>query len=184
MNAQMRTGAVYSFFYSGWKTNLKIYAFIMYAGPASNYAHALNLGAVQLSNFDRIKVIRVIQKLSKVQNSTYYNGFLLYKIFKTYLRNEMNKCYRRYKKHAINRVALLNYGINKKSEFSETEIKMFDRSQYAQANNDYIVKMMNMYTNKKFDINEYRNNFADAKGSALMDSAKQNTSNPDINTSE
>lgn len=160
MNAQMRTGAIYSFFYSNWKTNMKIYAFIFYAGPNSPYVHALNLGSNQLSNFDRIKLVTTIKKLSGLNNSTLYNGRLLYQIFKTYLYDQVKKSYKKYNKNYIQRVALINYGLNKASEFSMQEMSSIDKAQMQLANRDIVVKMMNFYTNKGVTLNNVRDKFA------------------------
>lgn len=156
----LRTGAIYTFFYNNWHTNMKVYAFIFYAGPQSSYAHALNIGAVQLNSFDRVKLVMTIKKLAKISNSTYYNGRLLYKIFKTYLWPQVRKCYRTYNKLYIQRVALINYGINKASEFSIEEMKDSNQTQFSIAQRDLIIKIMNLYTGTGTKLSDFRQTFA------------------------
>ena len=52
----LKTGSIYTLYYSHWKTNLKIYAFILWGNPISPKVHALNLGAKQLTTVDRAKI--------------------------------------------------------------------------------------------------------------------------------
>jgi len=156
----MRTGAIYSFFYLTWKSNLKIYAFVFYAGQNSQYVHAMNLGAVQLNNYDRIKIVTTIKKLAALNRSTLYDGRLLYQIFKTYLYDQVKKSYRIYNKSYIQRVALINYGLNRATEFSVMEMKNIDRTQLGIAQRDIVVKMMNLYTNKGVSLAQTRDKFA------------------------
>mgnify|MGYP006919564913 FL=1 len=63
MSAQLRIGSIYSFFYTTWKTNIKVYAFILYSGPNSPHVHAINLAAQQLTNYDKIKLITTIKDI-------------------------------------------------------------------------------------------------------------------------
>ena len=166
MNMQMRTGAIYSFFYLTWKSNLKIYAFVFYAGQNSQYVHAMNLGAVQLNNYDRIKIVTTIKKLAALNRSTFYDGRLLYQIFKTYLYDQVKKSYRTYNKSYIQRVALINYGLNRATEFSVMEMKNIDRTQLGIAQRDIVVKMMNLYTNKGVSLAQTRDKFAKLRGAS------------------
>lgn len=139
-------GSIYSLWYQQWKTNNKVYAFILFG--AGQKVHALNLGARQLNVSDRAKIVRVIVKLTKIKQSTKYNGALLYRIFKMYLPREMNKCYRTYYRQWITRSALINYGLNSEEDFSELELKFQDKNLSAQAKNDFLVKMLNMATGR------------------------------------
>lgn len=159
----MKTGGIYSFWYTNWKTNTRIIAFILYAGPQSTKVHALNLGARQLNIVDRIKLLRVIKKLSNVASSTNYNGRLLYKIFKTYLAKEIGKCYRTYHKVFVQRITLVNYGLNKPEEYTNMEIRMYNKFQYSTAARDLMVKAMNFMTQTGFDLNKYNSQFAKPK---------------------
>lgn len=156
----MRTAAIYSFWYSNWKTNMRIIAFVFYAGQNSQLVHALNIGALQLTSYDRIKIITTIKKMSAIKNTTFYNGRLLYKIFKTYLWPQVKKCYRTYNKLYISRVTLVNYGLNNPSEFSIQELNGFDKTQYNLAKRDMVVKIMNLYTQNGAKLSDYRNIFA------------------------
>lgn len=156
----LRTGAIYTFWYNNWHTNMKVYAFIFYAGNQSPYVHALNIGAVQLNTFDRVRIVMTIKKLSKISNSTFYNGRLLYTIFKKYLWPQVRKCYRTYNKQYVQRAALINYGLNKASEFSIDDMKDSDQMQFGIAQRDLIIKIMNLYTGGGTKLSDFRQTFA------------------------
>lgn len=158
----LATGAIYSIWYSQWKTNTKIFAFILYGGPGVNKVHALNLGAVQLNVVQRVKIIRVIAKLAKIKESTKYTGALLYQIFKTYLPNEIKNCYRTYLRQYIVRASLINYGLNRKEEFTELELQMQDKQLFIQAKADFFMKMLNLYTGRGVQKTTLENSFAKA----------------------
>jgi len=154
----LATGSIYSLFYTNWKTNIKIYAFILYGmGPK---VHLLNLGARQLSVVDRAKIVRVIVKLSKIKNSTKYNGALLYRIFKQYLWREISKCYRTLHSHLITKAALINYGLNNEEDFSDLEKSFQNKQMFEQARRDIIMKLINLYTGRGVKLNTLKNKFA------------------------
>lgn len=153
----LRIGGIYTLYYSQWKKNYKVYAFILFAGPK---VHALNLGAKELTTIDRAKLVRTITRLSKIPAATKYDGKMLYRILSTYVRPQIQKCYRTYHNHNILRAALINYGLNDESEFSEMELKGMNKQIFDQAQKDLMVKMMNMYSGRGVKMAEAEDQFA------------------------
>lgn len=156
-----RLGAIYSINYSFWKQNpTRIYIFILWGNPVAPKIHALNLGARELTTVDRAKLVNVIVRLSKVPSSTVYSGRLLYKIFLTYLKPQVKKCYRTYFHSGVTRASLLNYGINKKEEFSEHDLKVYDPLLHQNAKRDYLIQLLNLYTRRGLDLKNVRDQLA------------------------
>lgn len=143
----LKTSAIYHISYSNWKTNpTKIYIFVLYAGV--NKVHCLNIGARQLSTVNRLKLIHLIKRLSKLPQATRYNGRVLYRIFRTYAPNAIRQCYRTYWRQFITRYALVNYGLNQKEEFTEIELKYQHPDMYKIAKRDLIISTLDAYTRK------------------------------------
>ena len=139
------TGTFYTMFYARWKTNLKVYAFILYGGFASDRVHALNLGARQLSSMERAKLFAIIRRLGSVPAIRTLQGPYVYRLFRTFAKKEMSKCYRTYLRSYITRASLINYGLYKEGQLpiSAFTSMVFDRTLYAQAQRDLVVKMIN-----------------------------------------
>jgi len=156
----LKTGAIYSLRYVRWKTNYRIYAFIMFPGGGSTKTHLLNIGAKQLNILDRAKIVRVIVQLSKIPNSNKYNGRLLYKIFKSYLPREIKKCYRTFFTNYITQASLINYGLNKSEDFTELELSSQSKELFEQAQKDFQVKAMNLYSKRGVKLNEVKKTMA------------------------
>lgn len=156
----MKTGAIYAIRYVRWKTNFKVYAFIMYAGPGSNKVHALNLAARQLNTIDRAKMVKIIAQLARIPNASKYDGRLLYRIFLTYMPNQMKKCYRTYFHSAIYKVTLLNYGLNNPSDFTQLDNTVYNRELYNEVHNDWLVRAMNWYTKRGVQLKNMVGMFA------------------------
>lgn len=148
----LKLGALYTLMYSQWKTNFKVYAFILWGNPVTPKIHALNLGAKQLTTVDRAKLVHTISRLSKVPNANVYNGRLLYRIFTTYLKPQVAKCYRTYFHTYVTGASLLNYGLNKKEDFTEADLKIYNPYMYQRAKADYLIKLIDMYTRKGLDL--------------------------------
>ena len=144
----LATGSIYSLWYLKWNTNIKIYCFVLYAGPGTPFVHGLNLGARQLSPMDRARIIRVIAKLIKIPQSSKYTGAVLYRIFKTYLPREISKCYRTYNKNLISKAAILNYGLNKPEDMQDIEKQFMNRELFLKSRADVLMKLINMYTGR------------------------------------
>ena len=164
----LKTGAIYSLRYTRWKTNFKIYAFIMWGGGPSSKTHLLNIGAKQLSILDRTKIIRTIVRLSKIPTSNKYDGRMLYKIFKTYLSREIKKCYRTFFPHAISQSALVNYGLNKAEDFTEMELAGTNQQLFEQAQRDFQIKAMNLYSGRGHDLKKVKGSMAGDNTSGLI----------------
>lgn len=159
----MKTGAIYSIYYSNYHLNQKVYAFILYGGPMSDKVHALNLGAIQLSLIDRYKLLRTIKQLISIPESSKYDGAILYQIFKQYNFAEIRKCYRTYKHEHIAASSLINFGLNKAEDFTPLELSMQNQPLFKQASVDYLVKMMNLYTGKAVAQNKVKASLATDK---------------------
>jgi hypothetical protein len=156
----LRTGAIYTIFYQRWKTNYKIYLFCLWPGGGMTKTHGLNLGANQLNIMERAKIVRTIVRLSQIPQSTKYNGRLLYKILKTYLPNEIKKCYRTYFTNYIQKAALINYGLNKEEEFSDLELNGQAKDLYEKAQRDFQVKAMNLYSKRGYKMDAVKSTLA------------------------
>lgn len=155
------TGTFYTMFYNRWKTNLKIYCFILYGGLASDRVHALNLGAKQLSSMERAKLFAIIRRLGSIPAIRTLQGPYVYRLFKTFAKKEMSKCYRTYIRVHITRASLINYGLYKEGELpiSTFTSMVFDRNLFAMAQRDLVVKMIN--SNKRaYDLGKVQNAFA------------------------
>lgn len=155
-----RTGAIYSLYYSRWKQNRKIYAFVLYGGLGSTKLHALNLGAKELNVAGRIRLINVITKLAKNQGAHQWDGSILYRIFKTYLPYEIKQCYRTYFKDQIPQLALVNYGLNDKDDFDPAELIQTNKSLFEAANKEMFIKMFNLYSNRGVKMEAVKDSFA------------------------
>jgi hypothetical protein len=155
-----RTGAIYSMYYSHYKENLKIIAFIMFGNPLIPKVHALNLAAKQLTSMDRAKLVHTIVRLGKVPNASIYNGRLLYRIMLTYLRPQIKKCYRTYFHMFVSSASLINYGLNKPEDFSENDLKIYNPQLYLQAKKEWLVRLMDLYSRRGVDFKAVRDQFA------------------------
>lgn len=153
-------GAIYSIYYSHWKKNIKIYAFILHGNPITPKVHALNLGAKELTSVDRAKLVHTIVQLSKANNATLISGKTLYRIFLTYLRPQVRKCYRTYFSHFILRASVINYGLNKPEDFSESDMKVYNPNLYLAAKRDFFIKILNTYTRRGVDVANVKNALA------------------------
>lgn len=156
----LRTGAIYSLRYTNWKTNYKIYAFVLWPGGGMTKTHILNIGARQLSIIDRTRIIRTIVRLSKIPHSSKYDGRMLYKIFKTYLPNEIRKCYRTFFTHLITQASIINYGLNEENDFTEIELASQSKELFNEAKRDFQVKAMNLYSGRGAKMNDVKKSMA------------------------
>jgi len=157
----MRTGALYSISYARWKTNPdRIYLFILFANPVLDKVHALNLGARQLSTLDKARIVHTIVRLSKIPTASKYSGQVLYRIFTSYLRDQIKHCYRTYFHSAITRATLFNYGLNKKEDFSDADLRVYNPNMLQEAKRDLLVRMINMYTLRGIDVADLQANLA------------------------
>lgn len=155
----LKTGAVYSILYSNWKTNpTRIYPFILYSGPSK--IHAINIGARQLTQMNRMKLIRVISQLSKLPMATKWNGRQLYAIFKRYAPDAIRQSYRTYWKTYVTTSALVNYGLNKKEEFLDIELKYVDKNLFNQAKKDMIVNTLNLFSKNGVNLSSVKDSYA------------------------
>jgi len=155
-----KTGSFYSLYYTQWKKNIKIYAFILYGGPGVDKIHALNIGAAQLNIVDRAKLMRVLVQLSKIPASNKYTGAMLYRILTTYIKPVIRKCYRTYFKSFVARGALINYGLNKEEDFTELEKNFADKDLYKKATQDLIIKTLNLYSKRGVELKNVQDSFA------------------------
>lgn len=165
-----RTGAIYSVRYTHWKKNFNIIAFILFGNPLVPKVHALNLAAKELTSVDRAKLVHTIVKLGKVNNATYYNGRVLYRIFVTYLLPQVRKCYRTYFHNYVHQASLINYGLNKPEDFTEQDLRIYNPTLYLQAKKDWLVKLMDLYSKRGVDFQAIRDQFATVqKQEAVVD---------------
>lgn len=181
----LKTGAIYSLRYAYWKTNYKIYALVLWPGGGITKTHLLNLGAKQLSILDRTRIIRTIVRLSKVPNANKYDGRMLYKIFKTYLNREISKCYRTFHTYGIVQASLINYGLNKEEDFSEIELSSQSKELFNQAQKDFQVKAMNLYSGRGAKLNSVKETMAGSSDSNLIqddNSGISGSGKPNVNT--
>jgi hypothetical protein len=155
-----RTGAIYSLYYTHYKENLKVIAFIMFGNPLIPKAHALNLAAKQLSSMDRAKLVHTIVRLGKVPNASIYNGRMLYRIFVTYLKPQVKKCYRTYFHAFVSSASLINYGLNKPEDFNENDLKIYNPQLYLQAKKEWLVRIMDLYSQRGVDFKAVQDQFA------------------------
>jgi hypothetical protein len=163
----LRMGGIYSLYYTNWKYNFKVIAFILWGNPVTPKVHALNLAAIELTSVDRARLVHVIARLAKVPNTSIYSGLLLYRIFLMYCRPQVMKCYRTYLHANISSVALVNYGINKPEDFTAADFKLFDPKRWADAKSDYLVRLMNMYTRRGVKLTSVQNTLAKIKTPTL-----------------
>lgn len=147
-------------FYSRWKHNRKIYAFILYGGPGSAKVHALNIGARELGTIGRVKIANVIARLTKVPAARKWDGATLYRIFRTYLPLETARCYRTYFHSFITQAAVINYGLNDPAEFSNIEMSQNNRDLFEAAGKDLFVKMLNLYSGRGVKMKAVEGRFA------------------------
>lgn len=153
MSFFLRTGSFYSISYARWKTNPnRIYIFVLFGSPVTDKVHALNLGARQLSTLDKARVVHTIARLSKIPTASKYSGQMLYRIFTSYLRNQVKLCYRTYFHSSITRATLFNYGLNKKEDFTDADLRVYNPNMLQEAKRDFLVRMINMYTLRGLDV--------------------------------
>jgi hypothetical protein len=142
----LKTGGIYRIYYSNWKTNIKPVVFILYQGISK--VHALNISAIQLSHIDILKLVTIISKLSKLPGATRYTGRVLYRIFRLYARDQIKKCYRTYHTSMITKYSIVNYGLNKKEDFSNFELNFQSKEMYQDGSNRLVTRMLNFFNKK------------------------------------
>lgn len=149
----LRTGAMYSISYARWKTNPdRIYIFVLFGNPVLDKVHALNLGARQLSTLDKARIVHTIARLSKIPTASKYSGQVLYRIFLSYLKDQVKHCYRTYFHSAITRATLFNYGLNKKEDFTDADLRVYNPNMLQEAKRDLLVRLINAYTLRGLDV--------------------------------
>jgi len=154
-----KVGSVYSILYSNWKTNPnRIYLFILYCGVSK--IHAINIGSRSLTQRNRMMLIRIISQLSKLPMSTKWNGRQLYAIFKRYAPDAVRQCYRTYWRQYVTTSTLVNYGLNKKEEFLDIELKYVDKNLFNKAKSDVIVNTLNLFSKKGVQLSSVNQAFA------------------------
>lgn len=178
----LKTGAIYTLLYSRWKTNFKIYAFVLFGNPIIPKIHALNLGARQLTTIERAKLIHVINRLSKIPNINKYTGNMLYRILLTYCRKEVRKCYRTYFHQYVIGASILNYGLRTKEEFTAEDYKTYNKMLYEYAKKDYLVTLLNMYSRRGVNLKHLQD--ALSKTQTQIDTKKQSTQNTSSNQTQ
>ncbi len=156
-----KTGALYHIKYSAWKTNpTHIYVFILFGSPVTPKIHALNIGAKQLSMLDKAKIVHTIVRLSKIPNISTYSGALLYRIFLTYLKPQVQKCYRTYFHMYVTGASLINYGLNKAEDFQSYDMRVYNPQLLEEAKRDFIIRILNMYSRRGVELKSVQNAFA------------------------
>jgi hypothetical protein len=144
-------GGIYSLEYSSWITNFKIYGLVLYGLGAK--VHILNLSAVQLSTMQRIRLMRGIITMSKIQNDAISsNGRMLYRIFKTYYPREVSKCYRTLFNTFIVRSSLINYGLHKKEYYDNQPDSIRNNTMLLKAQRDMMMKMFNLFSRRGVEM--------------------------------
>lgn len=153
MVTYLRVGSIYRVYYAQWKTNIKPVIFVLY--PGINKIHALNLAATQLSSIQRTQLVMIIKRLSKVEATRKYPGYILYRIFRRYAPDAIRNSYRTYFRANMVSQYLVNYGLNKAEDFSELELQLQSKYLAREVKYDFFIKTMNMYTGqgvKKSDL--------------------------------
>lgn len=148
--AVLFTGSFYRITYSQWKTNPRITAFVLYAGPQGNKTHLLNLSAVQLSTIDRIKLIQVLKRLITASKTQTFTGRQLYRMLKQYCPGAIRSCYRTMFRQYITSYALVNYGLNSQEFFENNKLLLQGNNKqlYDLANREILIKSLNFITGK------------------------------------
>jgi len=133
---------------------------VLFGSPVVDKVHALNVGARQLTTMDRAKIVHTITRLSKVPSASKYTGQVLYRILQTYLKDQIKKCYRTYFHSAISRATIINYGLNKKEDFSPEDFKVYNPSLLQEARRDLLVRLINIYTLRGLDVTDMQASLA------------------------
>ena len=151
----LRSSSIYNIYYNNWKTNPpdNRIIFVLYT-PGVGKVHCLQLSAKQLSLFNRMKLINIISRLSKVPAAQKWNGKILFNIFKKYAPEALRQCYRTLWTQYIARYSLINYGLNDPNTFLMEEKAYQDKNLYQQAKFNAINQLLKMYTNKEYKPNE------------------------------
>jgi len=158
----MRTAAIYSISYVNWKYNRKIYGFILYAAPGAPKVHLLNIGARDLNVAHKAKLANLIARLIKIPAARQWDGATLYRIFKTYLPKEVSLCYRTLFSHLITQVACINTGFNDPASFTDLDLSQTNQALFAEANSDFYIKTLNMYTGRGVKMKTIQDSFVQA----------------------
>lgn len=138
--------------------------------------HCLQLSARQLSLVNRMKLINIISRLSKVPAARNWNGRILFGIFRKYAPEALVQCYRTLWTQNISRYSLINYGLNDPSSFLIEEKNFMDQSLYQQAKSNLVAQMLNQYTNKGYVASTP--NFAKPIHDKPLDGKPRNTLDP------
>ena len=155
-----RTGTICTLNYVRWRKNRKVYAFILYGGPGSLKTHALNICARELNTANKIRLVHLISKLSKIPAARTWDGHTLYRIFKTYLPVETAIAYRTYFANYITQAAIINYGFNDPASFTPQDLAQTNKDLFNAAGKDLFVKLMNLYTGRGVKMKTMQDNFA------------------------
>lgn len=147
----LRSGSLYNIYYGHPITNPpdRRIVFVLFS-PGVGKAHCLQLSAKQLSLIDRVKLINIISKLSKVPAAQKWNGRILYGIFKKYAPSAVRSCYRTLWANLILRYSLINYGLNDPSSFLIEEKNFMDKTLYQQSKAMMVSQLLNRYTSRAY----------------------------------
>jgi len=185
----LKVAGIYSLTYQRWKKNRIIYSFVLYDSPGNPKVHALNLGARSLNSIHRAKLVNIIARLSKVEAAKKWDGATLYRIFKTYLPQEIALCYRIYIKAFITHAALINYGFNSPDSFTDIDLAQNNKALFQAAGRDLFIKLMNLYTGRAVKMQAVESTLATIKPAinqpVVPDNVIETTEvNPDIDNAE
>lgn len=157
-------GTIYSIKYLDWKTNPKIFGFIFYQGTTrntpGNKIHILNLAAVQLSLLDRVRLFNIIKQLTKVESARYYTGLVLYRIFKTYARHQIKKCYRTLHADRVAMASIVNYGIKRKEDIPRESFIFSNKTLYYMAQRDIMKRKMDNFLSRDVERNDIAKSYS------------------------
>jgi len=151
--------SIYRLNYTHWNTNQSPIAFILYKGTSAKI-HCIYLNAPQMDSFARMKFIGILKRLKNL--STPWNSRLLWRILKYYAPEVMRTGYRTLWKIYINRISLINYGLNTEEDFSKELLQesLKDRSLFQSKNRDAISKVLDIMTQRGISVNKYNDIFA------------------------
>lgn len=155
----LKNFSIYRIYYSHYQQTLNPIAFVLFTGPGTK-VHCIYLNAPGMDSFARMKFIGILKRLKDLKVP--WNPRMMFRILKVYAPEVLRAGYRTLWKIYVNRIALINYGLNKEEDFSKELMQenLKDRALFYSKNKETISKVLDQLNRRGISVTKYNSVFA------------------------
>lgn len=155
----LRNFSIYRVNYAHYQQTINPIAFILFSGVGSKI-HCIYLNAPGMDSFARMKFIGILKRLKDLKVP--WNPRMMFRILKVYAPEVLRSGYRTLRKIYVNRIALINYGLNKEEDFSKEMLQesLKDRALFYSKNRETVSKVLDQLNRRGISVTKYNSIFA------------------------